>query len=177
MAGGLHGIMAEFEAPERLLEAARKTRDAGYRSLDAFTPYPVHGLKEILGFKDRLIQGTMLAGGILGAVAGFGMQTWATVFHYPHNIGGRPYFSWPAYIIITFEITVLFAGLSGLLGLLIHNRLPALHHPVFNVPAFARATRDRFFLIIHASDPAFRPEKVRDFLGTLRPVGVSDVET
>lgn len=172
----LYGVMAEFDAPERLLEAARKTRDAGYRSLDAYSPFPVHGLKEILGFKDRKIQATMLAGGLTGALAGFGMQTYATVFHYPLNIGGRPYFSWPAYIIVTFELTVLFAGLSGLLGLLIYNRLPRLHHPVFNVPAFERASRDRYFLLIKASDPRFRRDEARGFLSGLGPMEVSDVE-
>jgi len=174
--GRLYGVMAEFATAEDLLAAARKSREAGWTSLDAFSPYPVRGLKDALGFRDRKIQATVLAGGIAGALIGFGMQTYATVFHYPLNIGGRPFFSWPAYIIITFELTVLLAGLSGLVGLLVFNRLPALHHPVFNVPGFERATRDRFFLLVKASDPRFEPAGVRRFLAGTQSLEVTDVE-
>jgi hypothetical protein len=132
-------------------------------------------LKEALGHRDRKVQGTMLIGGIVGALIGLGLQTYATVFHYPLNIGGRPDFSWPAYIIIIFELTVLTSGLSGLVAILAFNGLPRPHHPLFAVPGFERATRDRFFLLIEARDPRFRAGTARDFLRGLGPEEVIDV--
>jgi hypothetical protein len=173
--GGLYGVMAAFASPEDLEHAARRARDAGYLDLDAFTPFPVEGVKEALGFRDRKVQATMLVAGIAGALLAFAMETSATVYQYPHNIGGRPDFSWPAYIIIIFELTVLCSGISGLVAVLFFNGLPRPHHPVFAVPGFERATRDRFFLLIGAADPRFRPDSARAFLAGLRPLEVIDV--
>lgn len=175
--GSLFGIMAEFKEPHELLAAAKKAREEGFTVLEAYSPFPVHGLKEALGYHDRRVQATMLIGGIIGALTGFGMETYATTWHYPLNIGGRPYFSWPAYIVITFELMVLFSGISGLLAIIVFNGLPRPHHPVFGVDGFERATRDRFFLFIGASDPRFTPEGTRGFLRGLDSLEVVDVES
>ena len=173
MSAILHGILAEFEGPEALLAAVRRARAEGFAAVDALTPFPVKGLGEALGHRDRKVQGTMLIAGLAGAALGFGMQTWATVFQNRFDIGGRPYFSWPAYIIITFEIAVLCSGVAGLIAILACNGLPRPHHPLFAVPGFERATRDRFFLLIAATDPRFAA--ARDFLRALGPVEVVDV--
>jgi hypothetical protein len=173
--GPLHGILAEFPTPEDLTAAARSARARGYAALDAFTPFPVAELKAVLGHRDRKVQGTMLGGAIGGALAGLGLQTYATVLHYPLNIGGRPDFSWPAYIIIIFELAVLCSGLSGLIAILAWNGLPEPHHPLFAVPGFERATRDRFFLLIEAKDPRFSAREARIFLSGQGALEVSDV--
>jgi hypothetical protein len=172
---GLYGILAEFPSAEALASAARRARSEGYSALDAFTPFPVPALKAILGHHDRKVQGTMLIGGISGALIGLLLQTYATVWHYPLNIGGRPDFSWPAYIIIIFELAVLTSGLSGLAAILAFNGLPRPHHPVFAAPGFERATRDRFFLLIEARDPRFAAGSARAFLSALGPSEVIDV--
>lgn len=172
---GLYGVLAAFDSPEAIAAAARRARAEGYSSLDAFTPFPVAELKEALGHRDRKVQGTMLIGGIAGALIGLALQAYATVFHYPLNVGGRPDFSWPAYIIIIFELTVLTSGLSGLVAILAFNGLPRPHHPLFAVPGFERATRDRFFLLIEARDPRFGAGAVRAFLRGLSPAEVIDV--
>jgi hypothetical protein len=171
----LHGILAEFASPEALTAAARNARAEGYAALDAFTPFPVSALKEVLGHHDRRVQGTMLIGAIAGAMLGLGLQTYATVLHYPLNIGGRPDFSWPAYVIIIFELAVLCSGLSGLAAILAFNGLPKPHHPVFAVPGFERATRDRFFLLIEARDARFVPQSARAFLCRQGALEVIDV--
>jgi hypothetical protein len=167
--------LAEFPSADALAAAVRRARAEGYSALDAFTPFPVPAIKEILGFRDRKVQGTMLIGGLSGALIGLLLQTYATVWHYPLNIGGRPNFSWPAYIIIIFELTVLTSGLCGLAAILAFNGLPKPHHPLFAVPGFERATRDRFFLLIEARDPRFGAGSARAFLAALGPAEVIDV--
>ena len=171
----LYGVMAVFESPEAIASAARRARADGYSRLDAFTPFPVAELKEALGHRDRKVQGTMLLGGICGALVGLALQAYASVFHYPLNIGGRPDFSWPAYIIIIFELAVLTSGISGLIAILAFNGLPQPHHPLFAVPGFERATRDRFFLLIESRDPRFGAGTARAFLWELQPAEVIDV--
>lgn len=170
---GLYGVLAEFASPEALAGAARRARAEGYSILEAFSPFPVPAVKEALGHRDRKVQATMLIGGIAGALAGLLLETYATVWHYPLNIGGRPDFSWPAYIIIVFELTVLVSGISGLVAILAFNGLPRPHHPLFAVPAFERASRDGFFLLIEARDPRFA--EARPFLARLGPLEVIDV--
>jgi hypothetical protein len=173
---GLYGMMAEFHDPDAVVEAARAARAEGYRAMDAYTPYPVEELDEPLNYHTRgRLSRIVFVGGLLGAVGGFALQWWASVIYYPLNVGGRPFNSWPAFIPITFETTVLLAALSAVLGMLALNGLPRPYHPVFNVPQFALASRDRFFLCIEAEDPKFSAEETRRFLEAQRPTGVYDV--
>jgi hypothetical protein len=174
---GLHGIMARFEEPEELLKAAHKAYGAGYRRMDAYTPMPIEGLAEAIGFTRHWVSLAVLIGGLLGCVGGFGLLYWIAVIAYPHNVGGRPFVSWPMYIPITFECTVLLAGLTSAIGMLIMNKLPMPYHPVFNVQSFAeRASIDRFFLCIEADDPKFDRAQTRAFLEELNPEEVAEVE-
>jgi len=170
-----YGLMAEFHDASALVAAAKRTADAGYRRIDAFTPFPVHGLAEAIRFKDNRVQLLVLAGGIAGAITGFGLQYWVNLIAYPLNAGGKPLLSWPAFIPVTFEMTILFAALAAVFGSFALNGLPELYHPVFNAPNFALASRDRFFLIIEARDPQFDPRATRAFLESLHPHEVTAV--
>ena len=172
----VHGLIAEFESPSALIEGSRRAREAGYRKMDAYTPYPIHELAEALGLPRTKLPVLVLIGGALGCATGLAMQWFATAVHYPVNIGGRPLASWPSYIPITFELTVLFAAITAVLGLLGLNGLPMPYHPVVNVPRFALASRDRFFLCIETTDPLYDPEKTRAFLSSLGAREVTAVE-
>ena len=172
----LYGVIAEFEHPGELIDAARRAREAGYRKMDAYTPYPVHGLTEALALPRTKLPMIVLAGGVLGCGTALLMQWFAAAVHYPINVAGRPLASWPAFIPITFELTILFAALAAVLGMLGLNGLPMPYHPVFNAPRFALASRDRFFLCIEAADPLFDAEKTSHFLATLGASVVSEVE-
>src|ERR687891_2082059 len=172
----LYGLMAEFDAPEALLEAARRSFADGYRRMDAYTPFPVDGLAEAIGFHKTRIPLIVLIGAVVGCIGGFYLQYWASVINYPLNIGGRPLNSRPAFIPVTFEVTILVAALSAVLGLLALNGLPMPYHPVFNVERFQLATRNRFFLCIEAIDPKFDHEATLRFLESVGPQGVYDVE-
>jgi len=173
---GLYGVMAEFDDSEGLLHAAKKAYAAGYRKMDAYSPLEVEGLAEAIGFSRNFVSPVVLVGGILGGCGGFGLMYWISVIAYPFNVGGRPLNSWPAYIPITFECTVLLAALSAVIGMFAMNGLPKPYHPVFNVERFARASVDRFFLCIEVSDPKFDHEGVKVFLNELNPIEVSEVE-
>lgn len=168
----VHGAMAEFETPEELVEACERSYAAGYRRMDAYAPMPVTGLAEALGYKRNKVALCVLIGGIFGAVGGFSLLEWITVVAYPHNVGGRPLNSWPAYIPITFECLVLIAGLTSMISMLAMNGLPQPYHPMFNIPAFERASVDKFFLCIESSDPQFR---VADTAQFLREIGGKEV--
>ena len=171
----IYGLMAEFDTPEDLLAAAKRAHAQGYRRMDAYTPFPVEGLSEAIGFHHTWLPLLVLIAGILGAIVGFASQYYATVIDYPLNVGGRPLNSWPSYIPITFEVTILFAALTAVVGMIALNRLPMPYHPVFNVPRFALASRDRFFLCIEATDSLFDREATRRFLQGLKPGEVSEV--
>ncbi len=172
---GPYGLMAEFDQPEDLLEATRHAYERGYRMMEAYTPFPVSGLSDALGFRHNKIPAVVLIGGIVGGLAGFFMQWYSAVLSYPIDVGGRPFNSWPAFIPITFEMTVLFAALSAVFGMLALNGLPRPHHPVFNAPNFVRASRDRFFLCIQSRDPMFEIDAVRQLLEEHHPRAVSEV--
>jgi hypothetical protein len=172
----IYGILAEFENPQDLVSAARRARAEGYTKLDAYTPFPVDGLAEALELGNTRVPLIVLIGGLVGAALGYGMQYYLMAVEYPLNIGGRPYHSWPSFVPITFEMTVLVAGLAAVLGMLALNRLPMPYHPIFNAPRFALATRDRFFLCIESSDPKFDREETRRFLDRMTPRVVSEVE-
>jgi hypothetical protein len=171
----VYGLVAEFDTPEDVLAAARLAREAGYRRMDAFSPFPVEGLSEALGHRDKLIPYIMLAGGIAGGVGGFAFLTWTTVIDYPLNIGGRPLFAWPSFIPITFELTVLLSALSGILGMFVLNGLPEPYHPLFEAKNFDRASSDRFFLAVEARDPRYDSTETRAFLENLNPLAVQEL--
>jgi hypothetical protein len=171
----IYGIMAEFDSAQALVDAAKKTHEAGYKKIDAYSPFPIEGLAEEIGFHFDEIPLTVLIGGIIGGCTGYLMQYWMSAVDYPLNIGGKPPHSWPAFIVITFEMTILFAGISAVLGMLAFNGLPMPYHPVFNVPRFAFASKDRFFLIVFSSDKKYNRAETRRFLETLDPRSVSEV--
>ncbi len=172
----MYGLLAEFEEPEALLEAARRAYEAGFRKLDAYSPFPLEGLAESIGVRRTRVSLIVLIGGILGCLTGFGLQYWISVIDYPLNVGGRPYNSWPSFIPVTFELTVLFAATAAVVGMLALNGLPMPYHPVFNVPRFALASRDRFFLCIESADAKFDAAATRQFLESLHAHEVSEVE-
>ncbi len=172
----IYGLMAEFEEPEQLLAAARKAYAEGYRKMDAYSPFPIEGLAEAIGFHKNTVAPIVLIGAIVGGLTGFFLQYYIAVINYPLNIGGRPLNSWPAFIPITFELTILFGAISAVLGMLALNGLPMPYHPVFNVPGFALATRNRFFLCLESADPKFDREKTREFLKGLQSHELSEVQ-
>jgi Protein of unknown function (DUF3341) len=172
-----YGVVAEFETAEQLIQAAEKTRSAGYRRFEAYAPFPVEGLSEAMALKRNAVPLITLIGGLVGGLGGFFFQYWVSAIAYPLNIGGRPYNSWPAFIPVTFELTVLGAALSAVFGMLALNGLPRPHHPLFNVHRFSKhATSDRFFLCIEARDPKFHLADSARFLQGLHAAHVSEVE-
>lgn len=171
----IYGLLAEFADVNSLVRAVREVRDAGYEKVDAFTPFPVEEVAEALDVHDRRLPLLVLLGGIAGGLAGYLLQYWTATMDYPINIGGRPFHSWPSFIPVTFECTILGAALMAVLGMLALNGLPKPYHPVFNVPRFALSTRDRFFLCIQARDPQFEAQRTREFLERLEAFEVSEV--
>lgn len=169
--------MAEFDSPEALLTAARRAFTAGFRRMDAYSPFPVDGLAEAIGFPHTRVPLIVLIGGLIGCLGGFYLQYWVAVIDYPINIGGRPFNSWPSFIPVTFELTILIAALSAFFGVLALNRLPMPYHPVFNVERFELASRNRFFLCIEASDSKFDLDHTRRFLDEIGSLGTYEVES
>jgi hypothetical protein len=172
----LWGLMAEFEGPTEVVEAARRVHEEGYRKVDAYSPYPIEELGEALGHHRSWLPLLVLLGGIAGCLGGYLLQYWVAVIAYPVNIAGRPLHSWPAFIVPTFETTILFAAGTAVLGMLALNGLPEPYHPVFNVPLFARASKDRFFIVVEARDPKFDLDRTWSFLLSLAPRSVSEVD-
>lgn len=171
----IYGVMAEFDNTKDLLEAAHKTRNAGYRQVDAYSPFPVEGLSEAVGFPRTGLPIIVFIGGLIGCCGGFFLQYYPNVMGFPLDIGGKPFDSWPSFIPITFELTILCAALACVVGLFVLCRLPTPYHPVFNVPRFSLASQDRFFLCINSKDPRFNVEEVRRFLEELNPREVNVV--
>jgi hypothetical protein len=172
----IYGLLAEFNTPAAVVEAAHRVRKAGYTKVDAYSPYPIEELIEALQIGHSQLPKLVLGGGILGALGGWALQYWAAVLEYPMNIGGRPINAWPAFIIPAFETTILCAAGMAVLGMLALNGLPEPYHPVFNVPNFALATRDKFFICIEASDPKFSRTETGPFLRSLGASEVQEVE-
>ena len=170
-----YGLIAEFDDPTSLVDATARARAAGYRHMDAYSPFPIEELHEALGAGHTRLPLIVLIGGLIGCIGGYSLQYWASAFAYPLNVAGKPLHSWPAFIPVTFECTILGAALSAVLGMLALNGLPMPYHPVFNVPRFALASRNRFFLCIEAKDPNFDLEETRKFLETLNPREVTTV--
>ncbi|MBA3632922.1 MAG: DUF3341 domain-containing protein [Acidobacteria bacterium] len=172
----IYGLLAEFDTATQMVDAARAIRDAGYTKTDAFSPFPLHEIDEALGVKKSILPFLVLGGGVAGLLTGLGLQYYVHVIDYPLVVGGRPFFSLPAFIPPMFELTILFAAFTAVFGMLFLNGLPQPYHPVFNVPRFALATREKFFLVIEAKDPKFDYEETKSFMESLNPQEVFDVE-
>lgn len=162
-----YGITAEFHDADELVAAAKRVREAGYQSFDCYSPFPIHGLDDAMGFKDTKVQWSILGAGIVGALVGTGLTWWTSTIAYPLNIGGRPKFSWPSFFPIVYECTILIAGLTALIACLFFNGLPKPYHPIFNAKNFERASQDRFFLCIEQVDPSFDLKETKKFMESL----------
>lgn len=169
------GLLAVFDSPERLVEAARTLRDAGYRRLDAHTPFPVPELAEVLGLKSGALPWVILIAAVVGGALGYFLQYYSVMIDYPINVGGKPIHSWPSFLVITFEMTVLGGTLGALFGMLALNRLPAYYHPLFNAADFTFAEGNRFFLSVEAADPRFHGVRTRRLLEGLEPLAVEEI--
>jgi len=170
-----YGLLAEFDSATAIVNAAREARDAGYVKVDAYTPFPIHELDDALRLPRTKLPWIVLAGGLSGMLAGFGLQYWASAIAYPMNVGGRPYASWPAFVVPAYETTILFASITAVVAMILLNGLPQPYPPIFNAPTFSNASADRFFLCVEAADPKFDMGATRKFLQGLKPVEVSDV--
>jgi len=171
----IYGLVAEFATPTDLVKACKAAYAEGYREMDAYSPFPIEEASEAIGFHKSAVPLITLIGGILGGTSGFALQYWINVIAYPLNIGGKPYDSWPAFIVPTFEMTILFAGLVGMFGMFALNGLPHPYHPLFNVERFSNVTRNKFFLCVEATDPKFDIVGTRQFMGRLNPLSISEV--
>lgn len=173
----IYGMVAEFESAEQLVVAAERARSAGYRKMEGYSPFPVHGLAEAIGCNDNRVPWIIFGGGVTGAIVGLSLQYYVSVIDYPLNVGGRPLFSWPHFVPVIFESSVLLAAFGAVFGMFALNGLPRPHHPVFNAPGFLRASQDRFFLAIEAGDPLYDSEETRRFLESLEPINVAEVDS
>ena len=171
----IYGLLAEFDTPGDLVHAAEQAYAAGYRKFDAYSPFPIEEASEAVGFHKSRVPLIVLVGGLLGGASGFGLQYWINVISYPLNIGGKPYDSWPAFIVPTFELTILFAGLCGVFGMFALNGLPMPYHPLFHSERFSLVTRDKFFLCVEAADPKFDLDGTQRFMQSLQPVSITEV--
>ena len=172
----LHGVMAEFDTAQEILDAARKTMAQGFTRLEAYTPVPIEDLNTIIHKTRTVLPKLVLAGGLTGMATGFALQYWASVIEYPMNIGGRPQASWTTFIVPSYELTILFSALSAAIGMIVLNGLPQPYHPVFNVERFAMASSDKFFLVVESADPKFDQQATAEFLRSTGAKGVYDVD-
>jgi hypothetical protein len=172
----IYGLLAEFDTPKDLVDAAKRVYAAGYRRIDTFSPYPIEEAWEAIGHQDRRLSAIVLGGGITGLLTGLALQEWVHSIAYPVNVAGKPLNSWPQFIPVIFELTILFAALSAVIGMIVLNGLPQPYHPAFNVERFEHASRDKFFLIVESEDPKFDRQATADFLKGLHATEVSEVE-
>jgi len=172
----IYGLMAEFDDPTSLVNAAKRTYEAGYRKIDTFSPFPIEEAWEAIGHHDRRLSLIVLLGGITGLLTGIGLQEWVHNIAYPTNIAGKPQNSWPQFIPVTFEMTILFAAISAVIGMIVLNKLPMPYHPAFNVERFEHASKDKFFLLVESEDPKFDRQATLDFLKGLNASEINEVE-
>ncbi len=172
----LHGVMAEFDSAQAVVDAARKTMAHGFTKVEAYSPVPIEELNDIIHKTRTVLPKLVLGGGLAGMATGFGLQYWASVIEYPMNVGGRPQASWPTFIIPSFELTILFAALTAAIGMIVLSGLPQPYHPVFNVDRFSRASSDKFFLVVESADPKFDQQATTEFLRGTGAKGVYDVD-
>ena len=170
-----YGVMAEFDSAQALVDAARRTSEEGIVKFEAYTPVPIEELNDIIHVRRTVLPKLVLAGGITGMLTGFVLQYWAAAIEYPMNVGGRPFASWPAFVVPSYELTILFSALTAAGGMILLNGLPQPYHPVFNVPRFSMASSDKFFLVVEAEDPKFEIERTKSFLESLGAKGVYEV--
>ncbi|MFO0044719.1 MAG: DUF3341 domain-containing protein [Armatimonadota bacterium] len=173
---GLYALVGEFNTPEELMHAAEAARHAGYRKMDAYSPFPIHGLSEAIGFRDTKVPWTVFMFGLLGVTTGYTLQWWTSVIDYPLNVGGKPLNSIPAFIPVSYECTILFAAFSAAIGMFVYNRLPQPYHPIFNAKNFERASQDKFFLAVEAVDPHYDAKKIEKVMKEHGAVEVSECE-
>ena len=173
---GLYAMVGEFETPERVMQAAEEARHAGFRVMDAYSPFPIHGMSEAIGFRDTKVPWTVMMFGIIGVTCGYSLQFYTSVIDYPMNVGGKPLNSIPAFIPVSYETTILFAALSAAIGMFVYNKLPMPYHPIFNAKNFERATQDRFFLAIEAEDPKYDPDAIEKLMRSNGALEVSECE-
>jgi len=172
---GLYGLLAEYDTVPGLVSAAERAREHGYRRMDTYSPFPIEPAAEAIGFHKNRVALVVLMGGLLGGLGGYSLEYWVSVLAYPINVGGKPWHSWPAFIPVTFECTVLGAAISAFIGMLVMNGLPMPYHPIFNAPNFAAASKDKLFLCIEAADPQFDLARTRQFLEQTNPRVVTEV--
>lgn len=173
---GLYAVVGEFENPERLTQAAEEAKLAGYKVMDAYSPFPIHGLSDAIGFRDTKIPWTVIIFGLIGLTCGYSLQFYTSVIDYPMNVGGKPMNSIPAFIPVSYECTILFSALSAAIGMFVYNKLPMPYHPIFNAKNFERASQDRFFLAIEAKDPNFDPEAIEKLMRSNGALEVSECD-
>lgn len=172
----LIGVLAEYDSPSAVYEACKKIKKEGFKKFDSYTPFPVHGLEKAMGLGPSYLPWIVLFAGTSGAILAMGFMIWTCAYDYPLNIGGKPTFSIPAFIPITFEVTVLFSGLTAVFGMFLLNNLPKYYHPLFNIKKFAKVTDDTFFVMIEAKDAKFNVDNVSEFLRNTQAKSVSLVE-
>ena len=172
----LHGVMAEYDTGQALVDAARQTMTHGFTRVEAYSPVPIEELNDIIHKRRTILPKLVLAGGLTGMATGFALQYWASVIAYPMNVGGRPMASWTAFIVPSYELTILFSALTAAIGMIVLNGLPQPYHPVFNVDRFSMASSDKFFLVIESKDPKFDQQAASTFLRGTGAKGVYPVE-
>ncbi len=173
---GTYAVVAEFDTPEKCMHAAEAAREAGYSKLDAYSPFPIHGMSEAIGFHCNKVPFFIFAGGLLGCMTGLTLQWYTATIDYPLNVGGKPFNSLPSFMPVTFECTILFSAFTAVFGMLALNKLPKPYHSIFNTPNFGRASQDRFFLAVEHDDPNFNPSEIMEFLQKYQPLNISEVE-
>ncbi len=172
----VYGLLAEFDTPTALVAATKRVHAEGYRRIDTFSPYPIEEAWEAMHHHDRRLSAIVLVGGLTGLLTGLGLQEWVHEIAYPTNVAGKPLNSWPQFIPVTFEMTILFAAIAAVIGMIVLNGLPMPYHPVFNVERFEHASRDKFFLLVESADPKFDRRRTLELLKGLNASEINEVQ-